>query len=356
MEFLVLDETLKSVAVIENFSSAIWTDRYREFGDFELVIPINDDAVPFIRKNYYLYTQDSEHLMIIEDISTDFSIEESTKLIISGRSLESVLDRRIIWGLKTFNTTLQNAVKTILNEVFINPTNSKRKVSNMVFVESTDTRITSLRVEAQFTGDNVYDVIVALCEAFDIGFKMVLNSNNQFEFSLYKGDDRSYDQTTNPYVVFSPKFENLIDANYTESDRELKNVTLIGGEDQGNSRKYATVDSSATGLNRRELFTDARDISSNVEGGTLSAAEYTNLLLQRGREKLSETATTKAFEGRAETTVMFLYGVDFFMGDLVQVDDGYGHDSPALITEIVNSQDADGVSTYPTFQIVNNDE
>ncbi len=52
----------------------------------------------------------------------------------------------------------------------------------------------------------------------------------QFVFELYAGFDRSYDQTENPYVIFSPKFENIINSNYIESKASLKTVTLVGGE------------------------------------------------------------------------------------------------------------------------------
>lgn len=120
-----------------------------------------------------------------------------------------------------------------------------------------------MKLEAQYTGDNLYDVIQKICEEQGIGFKITLNDEKQFVFELYAGSDRSYDQTENPYVIFSPKFENIINSNYIESKASLKTVTLVGGEGEGADRRYTTV-GGGSGLNRRELFTDARDISSNV--------------------------------------------------------------------------------------------
>ncbi len=107
----------------------------------------------------------------------------------------------------------------------------------------------------------------------NIGFKIVLTDENKFAFSLYAGVDRSYEQTENPYVVFSPNFENIINSNYYSSRASFRNVTLVAGEGEGAARRTAIV-GSASGLGRRELFTDARDISSDTEDGTLSDAEY----------------------------------------------------------------------------------
>lgn len=96
----------------------------------------------------------------------------------------------------------------------------------------------------------------------------------------------------------------------------MKNVTLVAGEGEGAARKTSIV-GTASGLERRELFTDARDISSDVgEGKTLTSAEYTEQLNQRGTEKLSEYKTVTSFEGEVEATRMFKYGTDFLLAIL----------------------------------------
>ena len=46
---------------------------------------------------------------------------------------------------------------------------------------------------------------------------------------------------------------------------------------------------------------------------------------------------------------MFVFGVDFFLGDVVQLSDRYGNEGRSRITEIVFSHDSEGEKTYPTF-------
>ena len=49
---------------------------------------------------------------------------------------------------------------------------------------------------------------------------------------------------------------------------------------------------------------------------------------------------------------MYKYGEDFFIGDIVQIANEYGHEGRAYISELVISQNEDGVSIYPTFQTI----
>lgn len=351
MDLIILNKDLDAVSILDVYESFIWTDRYYEYGDFELFTAMQDGILDFIKKNYYLQSSDSEHVMIIEDWIIKSDIENGNHITVTGRSLESILTRRIVWGQKTIRGNLQNGIKTLLNESIISPIDELRRIPNFIFEDSSDPAITNLTINAQYTGDNLYDVIHKICAERGIGFKITLNENKQFVFKLYAGVDRSYDQTSVPYVVFSPNFDNIINSNYMESNSSLKNITLVGGEGDGSERKYLTVgNTSVSGLERREIFTDARDISSEVDGETLSDAEYNAQLIQRGNEKLAENIELTSFEGQTETTIMYRYQEHFFNGDIVQIANEYGHETKARIIEVVMSEDETGFSIYPTFK------
>lgn len=355
MDFLVLDENLQTSSVLDVYESILWVDRYNQCGDFELYTSMNDTILNEIKPDYYIWSRDSEHVMIVEDIKINTDSEDGNELIIVGRSLESLLDRRIIWNQTILSGNFQNGVKKLIDENVISPTDTNRKIDNFIFVDSEDEAITSLTVEAQFTGDNLYDAICDLCASKKVGFKVTLTDDLKFAFQLYSGIDRSYNQVTNPYVVFSPAFDNIINSNYLESKKTLKTITLVAGEGEGSDRKTISVaidEGAGTGLNRRELYTDARDISSTTEDGELSTTEYNSQLEQRGKEKLAENTITKSFEGEMETLTMFKYGEDFFMGDIVQIINEFGIEGRVRVIEMVISQDESGIDSYPTFDIV----
>lgn len=345
----VLNTDFEKIGVVDTYESFIWSDRYREYGDMELTCFPDRKIIEDCKIDYYLQNPESEHLMIIEGLEVDTDSEEGNRYIITGRSLESILDRRVVWKQTTLSGSLQNGVKQLLTDAFISPNVSARKISNFVFKESTDPAITKLTHEAQYTGDNIYAIVKDICAEYDIGFKITLNAKKQFVFEFYKGVDRSYDQSENTYVVFSPNFDNIINSQYAETVKEYKNVSLIGGEGEGEERKYATV-GNESGLSRREVFTDARDIKSELEdGSTMSDADYKALLVQKGTKDLTNYPWAKSFEGEVDATRGFVYGVDFFIGDMVQVANEYGMQGPSVVVEMVWSQDDDGYTCYPTF-------
>jgi hypothetical protein len=352
MELTLLNTSLDAIAIVDDYKSAIWTDRYQEHGDFEIYTPVSSDILAVFKQDYYLQNRDSEHVMIVEKLLIKTNVELGNHVTITGRSLESILKRRIVWKQRSISGNLQNGIKTLLYENVISPIDPDRKIDNFIFEESTDERIMSLKIDAQYTGDELYDVISKICKEHDIGFKVTLNSYKQFVFKLYMGVDRSYEQTENPYVIFSPNFENIVNSNYIESKSALKNVTLIGGEGEGSDRRYTTV-GSASGLDRRELFTDARDVSSRTEDDkTLTEDEYNAKLKQRGEEKLGENIDIVSFEGEIEATMMFRYREDFFDGDIIQIANEYGHETKARIIEMTTSENEQGTSVYPTFSTI----
>ena len=128
-------------------------------------------------------------------------------------------------------------------------------------------------------------------------------------------------------------------------------MTLVAGEGEGTSRITTTV-GEGVGVARRELYTDARDISRTDGDITISSDAYLALLKERGSENLSEYPFVKAFEGQMETTQMFVYGTDFFMGDIVQIHNEYDMEAKSRVVEIVKSQSNDQYTTYPTFSVI----
>lgn len=345
MDMTVLNKDLDPILIIDSYESLIWTDRYSECGDFELYTTIDELLLNTVKRDFYLLNPESDHVMCIETIRINSDIEDGSRITLEGNSLENILSRRIIWGYKKVSGKPQEVIKELLNDCIITPTNQNRQIKNFVFKESSDPAITELEsIEAEYTGNNLYDVVVKICKENKIGFKITLDENSKtFVFELYAGTDRSYDQIENSYVIFSPSFDNLINANYMETRSSLKTVALVAGKGEGESRTLHEVDTGGlTGIDRRELFVDASNLSTYDEAP----------MTQRGKEELSEYTDISSFEGQAETRIMFKYGQDFFTGDIVQFADGYGHEAPARIIEMITSDGADGLSVYPTFETI----
>lgn len=347
MNFHILDQNFNAIKVLDSYKSFIWTDRYATYGDFELYTPAETSKLSYLKEDNYIWCAESEHLMIIESVDIQTSSEDGDFFIVTGRSLESILDRRIVWGSETINGNLQNGIKTLIDKNIIASVWPNRNIPNFIFQASTDTRITSLTLSAQYIGDNLYDVISGVCKEHDIGFKIILNSENKFVFSLYAGEDRSFSQDKNPYVVFSPTYENLFSSNRRQSSKDVKNTALVYGEGE----KTVSV-GLGKGLARKEIAVDASDVQKETSEGPISDEEYEKILITRGTEKLTETKPIDEFDCEVDPYGVFRYREDFFIGDVVQIEDGYKNQGKSRITEYIMSSDDSGYSEYPTFEMV----
>ena len=133
MDIWVLDKTLEANDIVDTFNSLIWTDRYDEYGDFEIYTSVTDQALSLLQMDYYLQSRSSEHVMIIEEVLIDTDPENGNSVTITGRSLESLLSRRIVWTQTLLDGSVQDCIKKLLDENVISPKDVNRKIPNFVF-------------------------------------------------------------------------------------------------------------------------------------------------------------------------------------------------------------------------------
>lgn len=112
MELIVLDTSLKMLSVLDTFESLIWTERYSAYGDFEVYTSINDSVLEILKDDYYLWLKESDQTMIVEDRKIESDAENGNHFTVTGRSLESILERRIIWKQTILSGNFQNGIKS----------------------------------------------------------------------------------------------------------------------------------------------------------------------------------------------------------------------------------------------------
>lgn len=357
-DILVLSDTFELVGIIDKYISFIWTDRFAEAGDFEIYLDPTEENVRLTKEGSYIRIKQSNKMMIIERSGINHDLEEGDKMVISGRSLESILDRRIIWGLKEISGNIQNGIKTLITEAIISPSIAARKIDNFVFNDSSDSAITSLSFEqtVQYYGQSLYDVITGICDENHIGYKIIPDENNNFVFSLYKGDDHTGTQTNLDKVVFSDSFDNIITFDYAKNIAEYKNVVLVTGEGAGTNKRQVIV-GTESGLNRREMYEDAGSkVTKTVGGSSLSNTNYDKRLLEHGKDTLNKNKAKEECEVEIDPETGYEINVDYFIGDKISVEYKYGISEVAKITEIIYCHDEEGYKVYPTLKILINGE
>lgn len=368
MEAIILNTDFEPVAVVDNFDSFIWTDRFCGCGDFELYLLVENAPEELLTLDNYVSLNGHDRLMIIEKIEYRGGDEDGDYVTVSGRSLESILSRRIIWTSGSFSSSkgLQTAILSLISDAIITgkcyknngstskitTTDSDRVISNFTYETSTDTTITDLDLidgvdedgEVYYWGENLYDVILSLCKNAGIGFKVLLNSGN-FIFSLFAGADRSKEQTDNDWVVFSPEYGNVISTNYYKSSENYTN-TYLATKDQNGSAYHVKMPgpNQPSGLARREIFVE---LSSSDD--VLTEATMTRL----ANKELEDIKDVIEIE--ADPEGQFTYRTDYFVGDIVQVSDNYGHTGRKHISEVIMSEDESGESLTISFSDLDDD-
>lgn len=341
------NESYIKTAVIDNATSVIWVKRFNSAGQFEIYIRATEKLLNIFTNDDILITRDNnETAMIAESVKLTTDAENGDYLTITGRSAESIIGRRIIPKQTNYTGTSENVIRQMMNDNIITPVENWRKIS---FITLGPLHGWTETIDKQVTGKNLLTTISDICVSYNYGFKMTF-ANGQFIFELYKGVDRSFNQSLNSYVIFSPTFENLGNTEYSRDTTTYYNSVYVAGQGEGSNRYIVEVDNEEkTGLLLREKWVDSRNTSSTTESGELTPIEYGKLLYQQGVEELEINKDKTDFSGEILNTNSYVYGVDYNLGDKIQIVNAYGITATATVTEINEVEDENGYKIYPTL-------
>lgn len=340
MDLYIYNRNLELQGIIDVYSSLRWRRKYFTCGEFELHCSPTIKNISLLMPESIIARRDSVEAGVIEYINiTD------TDLTIKGRFLSSYLDRRIVWNTTRISDTTENAIRKLVVENAINPTDTNRCIYGIHlgginnYIEITD---------IQVSYKNLLSTLEKLSKTSNIAFRIRPDFQvMQLYFETYKGSDKSINQSTNPHIVFSKEFENLQENTYELACTNFKNITLVGGAGEGAERRFVTV-GSGSGLDRYEVFTDARDIQDTVP--PMDESQYLKLLTEKGQQTLSSSTVIENFEAKVNLQGNVKYKQDFDLGDVVTViNTTWGKFVNVRITEIEEVYENGVVSITPTF-------
>lgn len=339
---IIMNQSFERQAMIDDYISFIWTQRFYDVGDFELCTDIK--YADLLQIGMYVIRYRDNHVGIIENIQYKRTEEAQEMIIVSGRLLPSILARRVISHQTQLSGLATECIRVLIDENIMNPTNAARKINNVIFQNNSSSTET---MDAQYTGANLLETITNLCELYSIGIDCILTDDNKFKFILYDGTDRSYDQSANPYVIFSNEYDNLLNAEYEENYEDYTTDVLVGGEGEGIYRTMIwSSQNTKTGLARYETFLDASSAVTNEE--IITQETYEKQLEGLGLEKTTDY--TAAFSGEVDFTNVAL-DEDVFIGDIVTVENtNWGMRMNTRLIEVIESIGESGAySAIPTF-------
>lgn len=348
MDIYVLNGLNGVSDVISTYQSVIWNVQYFDVCDFQLVVNASEENLNALQVGAYLVRAEDisndtyKNVMVIENYQLDFDPEKGWMLTVTGRGLKSIVGRRVVWNQSNLTSYAEVAIRSIITDNIINPSDTNRKIDN--FILDTINNFTET-IEMQLYGENICDWLVEICTTYNYGWDVYISSG-KYVFKLYKGTDRTYNQNVVAPVVFSPEFDNLLSSSYKYNKTDYKNAALVLGEGEGTDKRRTSV-GTVTGLERFETCIDGSSVSSNGEIITLET--YLQMLQEYGQSQLDQTAFTQKFSGDIDPAGLYVINQDYFLGDIVQIENEKGIKATPRIIEIIYAEDENGTSVVPTF-------
>lgn len=353
MVITLLNKDFVATDIVDDYNSFIWTDRYNSPGDFEYYAPMTKERFDKFKPGLYLANTESEHTMVIENVEIISDPEEGNNLKVTGRSIESFLDRRVL--IDYLFVKDHNRIWKIIRSIFSNfTTGSHRRIPGFTFIEPTDNRVLDLRLfeGGEYVGDNALELINTFTQDLDLGYKLIHTPDGKYNFELYLGDDKTDENPLEKAVIFSPFFDNILNSDYTEDHTTYKNVAYVGGKDEGEGYEKHKITVSVTtskeeraGLSRREMWVDG-EADENED-------DYYEALRQCGMLELKKCKVKQTFEGEVDVNGLFRYGRDFKIGDIITFENEYANKAKVRVEELIFSDDENGYTNYPSFTILN---
>lgn len=332
--------TYDQTAVIDSFKSLVVNRRFFSANDFELKLELSMDNLTNLKKGNAIRIGSVFYYINFSGVE---NLSEGV-LTVKGVSFFGLLNQRIVWENYTKQARPEWISRDLLIRHVTNPSDTNRKLAQISVSDDLD--ITGTSILYQNSYGMVREAIESLGKTHGFGFteEYVDPFIPHSKITFTTGKDLS------DVVEFTTDAENVLSESYESSDYDERNVALVAGEGDGTARTLVTL-GSEQGLNRKELYVDARDLQSEKEDDTtMTATEYSQALIERGESKLAEQQAILILDGDINVqNQLYEYEVDYDLGDTVR------RSSPtfklaynAQITEIQEIYE-NGLQIVPTF-------
>lgn len=378
---------------IEGYTSMIWTERFFDHGEFEMVHPDPTYARNMMPEGTFLTLIDTKEVMVVESNEIDEDDDGIVSAKISGRTLSSILESRTIGAELTVpanagrylvsRPSADRIALLIYDAIVVNPLfpTAGYEKSPYDLVPNCDVTNTIMGyqgytnplTEAIIEMGTMWSAIQAAMIAGNLGLRTIrppqasavtyifsnANSgtdnptyhtaipNSSLVFDIYDGQDRTAD------VRFDVGQGTIGSPQYLFSIKDFKNTAYVRAP-WGNG--YWVYPLSYTpgidvGFDRRTMFIDGTSWS---DIGAPTSANL-NAVRDRARQILLKSYNKLFFDGKVSTA----QGKNYYdsnqvqLGQLVTLVGDYGVEQAMQVIEYIRAEDVNGDTAYPTLAVPN---
>lgn len=269
--------------IIDTYTSMIWTERYNDIGDCELVIPINapianeiklGDYVELIEKSDDYNT--GRNIMMINYINIKNNIDDNC-IIIKGQDQTRLLKQRVIlldYEMPTRDTYI-DTIKKLIDDSMVNNFDYLTKKFGMGLLKSYEASDLPMNMgvdipkywkDYPYNGSGspfnakcdseslilhagpVFDSIKTICDLCHWGFKISTDDDGNNTLYIYCGKRHNGTESNETVMTFAMEFDNLVSSELVIDAQSFSNRQFIIGN------KYDAPDYDTINDNKKFSF------------------------------------------------------------------------------------------------------
>jgi hypothetical protein len=384
MEIYILDALLRPIDLVDEYVSFIWTERYAEKGDFQLVTLSTAANRRRFVADTMISIADSKRIMRVQSVEEKDDEDNGVTLTVKGFDLSFMLQQRVsasragvahdgmLLNVTSFDGFAPiELINTMVWRICVPTSGWQLDAGDAIpylndFVLTPGSLYPASNIPEPAPGGivweqkvaSLYSAVTDVCKAYDLGYRLYKDPNAmKLYFEAYNGLDRTSIQTDFPPVIFSSDMTNLQSTTQYQDNIEHYNVVVAIYEYpnpvEGGLPETLTIHEivsdpqltfSSGGFDQKTKFIS---ISQLPEGMLLT--EVPDYLIQLANEELNRSRPVYVYDGEIDQNSDFVYEQDYFLGDLVEVQGNDGGGAYMRVVEQIIKYDSGGKSSYPSL-------
>lgn len=348
MIIYILDNAYNKVDMVSDYISFIWTDRWNEYGDFEIFVP-RSNRYSSIRPGTVVTMSESSTPMMIETVTGN-----SNTIQFKGRSLEHIAEYTYFkkpfvshGSIERIATDLFNRATLYDNYLVTFDRNLDLSIFSIVLGSEGSTR-TSYETD----DSSVFEQFKSLLDSTYAGYSITRTTGQYAWWKIHVDKLRKNDNAALSTALSDFEFFEVV-----KSISSYRNRAYVRYIDANDREQYLHVTNNQFGAitnlpweySSRMVLVDATNI--NVEDFN-NNDDFINAVRIRGVIELSKYRYRHAFDGKLNPNMRHKFGVDYKLGDIIPVF----HENQkysAIVKEYIWSATKDSVENYPTLEFIN---
>lgn len=351
---------------ILNYQSAMWIERYRDPGEFEIKAQLSSGLKDLLPIGSIISHADTLEFAIVENQEIQESLDQDPLITITGRTFDSFIENRIVGANLNNNipydpyflpagSTAVQVYQLLYGHIVGTPSNLDTLSPYLDVSIDAFTSVGDPQPQRFLQRQRLSEAVNRILAVDDLGIKTQRrnpylggaqhNFNSKNWLLIHDGVDRSNE------VIFSWVSGELESISYLFSNKDYKNTAVV----VSNWFERVVNENSYSGYDNRYLLVEAYDIDDQYETIPTDPQEITDIyqsMTVRGLESLAVHNEVNIVAADVSKLNQYKYRVDYDIGDIISIDGSYGNIERRRVVEHVEIEDENGDTSYPTLAIV----